>query len=169
VSSRGKYVNENRALEEAIKAAKRSPCSKSKRGVVLWCPEIYCSLTLGWNHPPEPMFCDGSEACRESCGKLCVHAEADALINAQHNVDGYSMLHVKVADGEAVPSGPPSCWQCSRLLLGAKIKKVWLLHEEGLKLYTARDFHEQTLKNCGLPAILPALEESPPEKRPLGF
>ena len=29
------------------------------------------------------------------------------------------MLHVKVVDGQAVPSGPPSCVDCSKLILTA--------------------------------------------------
>lgn len=61
------------------------------------------------------------------------------------------MLHVKVdASGQMVVSGPPSCDQCSKLILRAGIAGVWLLHEEGWKRYTAQEFHEATLQTCGL-------------------
>jgi hypothetical protein len=61
------------------------------------------------------------------------------------------MLHVKVVKGIATISGPPSCWQCSRLILEAGIAGMWLLHSEGLHRYTAEEFHRLTLEHCKLP------------------
>lgn len=90
-----------------------------------------------------------------------MHVEQAALLDAleqedlteENRVDGASMLHVKVIDGKAVPSGEPSCWQCSRLILASGIKTMWLLHEDGLKAYTAKEFHMKTLEHCNLPAV----------------
>ena len=113
----------------------------------------------GFNHPPAPFTCDGSTACREACGKVCVHAEADALLQATKGLPdpwfmgGAEMLHVKVVNGREVPSGPPSCWQCSRLILESGIAGMWLLHEEGFQRYTPEEFHRLTLEHCGLPVI----------------
>lgn len=116
---------------------------------------------MGCNHPPGRIACDGSESCRASCGKLAVHAEQDALLRCVASglqVHGLEMLHTKVAlvDGlwVSVPGGPPSCSDCSKLILEAGIDGMWLMEKrEGEARpvrYTASEFHEQTLRNCGL-------------------
>ena len=152
-------MDEHKALEAAVEAAKRSPCAKSQRGVVLFHREEGI-VGSGFNHPPTPFACDGSEACRAACNKLCIHAENAALRDylwhrqeaAVHPRD-IEMLHVKAVDGKAVPSGPPSCWQCSRLILDAGLKSMWLLHEEGLQAYDPEEFHRLTLAHNSLPVI----------------
>lgn len=63
------------------------------------------------------------------------------------------MLHVKVVEGIGVPSGLPSCWQCSREILVSGLSWFWLFHDDGLKKYSPVDFHEQTLRNVGLPVL----------------
>ena len=141
------------ALAAAVQAGCQSPCVKSKRGVVLWTPDQGL-VEIGWNHPPTGFSCHGTQSCRKACGKVSVHAEMDALIKAgraEIPVVGMEMLHVKVVDGEAVPSGPPSCVDCSKHILEAGLAGMWLLHEEGLKRYTASDFHRLTLEHLGLP------------------
>lgn len=152
---------EEEALEDAVRAATQSPCAKSQRGVVIWNRELFDYIAMGWNHPPKGFDCDGSEACREYCNRVCVHAEQHAILQAKSGIHGYEMLHVKVVDGEPVPSGPPSCWQCSRLILEAGISKMWLLHESDrhgklvthLQAYSAEVFHSLTLQNCHLPIV----------------
>jgi len=144
---------EQQALNLAVMSANASPCAKSKRGVVLFHRETGVMGT-GFNHPPHPFMCDGSVECREHCSKVCIHAEADALLKSpfkQGVLPECEMLHVKVVDGEAVPSGPPSCWQCSRLILASKVKGIWLLHQGGLRFYPAEEFHRITLHHHGLP------------------
>ena len=148
------------AMLLAVDAAKRSPCAKSKRGVVIWCP-INSMFAIGFNHPPDGFRCDDSDACREHCNKLCLHAEQEALMAARGRSVFRSsprvlhLLHVKVdADGNAVPSGPPSCWQCSRLIVDClHIDTVWLLEDEGLRSYTPHEFHVRTLEYCQLPVF----------------
>ncbi len=135
----------------AVQAAKMSPCAKSQRGVVIWRGSDV--VATGANHQPMPMVCDGSEACRVDCGKLCIHAERDALNIAGEQARGAELLHVKVADGKPVVSGSPSCWQCSRDILEAGIRTVWLLQADGLVAYAAIEFHEISLKHHGLPVI----------------
>lgn len=148
-------MNEHEALERAIRVARDGPCQKSRRGVVVWHGN---TAFFGWNHPPKPFVCDGSAECKAACGKVCVHAEAHAILATTKGnpdpwfLDGAEMLHVKVVDGKAVPSGEPSCWQCSRLILEAGISGMWLLHEEGLRRYTAEEFHQLTLEHCGFPS-----------------
>lgn len=145
-------MDEHKALEEAIEAAKNSPCSKSKRGVIIWDGRSGAGRwSSGFNGPPAGFTCDGSDACRESCGMICVHAEIRALMHVGR--EHTDLLHVKVKAGQPVASGPPSCPHCSKAILDRGISRVWLLHETGLRLYSAEDFHVQTLLNCKLPII----------------
>ena len=91
------------------------------------------------------------------CPRLAVHAEQAALLIAGLDARGAHLLHVKVKDGVAVTSGPPSCVECSKLILHAGIAVVWLYEErEGapqLVGYPAADFHAASLAHDGLPRI----------------
>lgn len=143
---------EHDALKAAVELANLSPCSKSKRGVVIF--NRYRVLGRGYNHPPGPFICAGDDACRAACGRICIHAEQAALLDYEQGGDDTELLHVKVEGAQAVPSGPPSCWQCSRLiLLVPDIQGVWLLHEAGLRRYSSIEFHRETLRTCGLPMV----------------
>lgn len=147
--------SEQHALLAATRIGQRSPCAKSQRGVVIFHRERGL-LASGYNAQPFPFQCDGSELCRANCNKLCVHAEVRAiheLYRSGYDITGSEMLHVKVQNGKAVPSGPPSCWQCSREILVSGIVGFWLLHDSGLRRYSAEEFHTETLKNTGLPVI----------------
>ena len=142
------------ALISAIDQAEQSPCSKSKRGVTIWCATTGFIYGFGFNTPPPRFGCDGSYACRHHCNKLCTHAELNAIMDCGTNGGyGNELLHVKVVDGHTATSGPPSCWQCSRQIVDAGIDGVWLLHDAGWKRYTAEEFHEATLRHCELPVI----------------
>ena len=151
------YTAEN-ALPVAVGVALDSTCAKSKRGVVLF-SRAHGVLSSGYNGPPAPFSCDGSDRCRVACGKICVHAEMRAILaldsharKVHAKMNSLEMLHVKVdKDGYAVPSGPPSCWECSRHILEAGISYMWLLHEDGLRRYDAVEFHRLTLRHHGLP------------------
>jgi len=143
--------DEEWALKEAVKASLNSNC-KSKRGVVIW-NRATGLVSIGFNAPPKPLICDGSETCRANCAKTAVHAEQAALIGARGYVFPLSeceMIHVKSIDGVAVTSEKPSCWQCSKLILAAGVKSMWLYQKEGFVEYTALDFHDKTLINCEL-------------------
>lgn len=148
-------MDENEALKIATMCAQGSPCKKSRRGVVLWRRDFNSYIYKGCNHPPRPFVCNGSQECADACSKICIHAEQDAIMDAVRNLDNlryFQLLHVKVnAEGNPVPSGPPSCWQCSKLILISGIERVWLLHEDGLKAYTPELFHEYTLRENDLP------------------
>jgi deoxycytidylate deaminase len=148
--TRSEY-DEKWALNEAVEAAKHSKC-KSQRGVVIW-HRPSGSRTIGWNAPPLPFVCDGSDACKAQCSKTAVHAEQAALLSALHfpiPMNQCEMLHVKIVNGLAVTSEKPSCWACSKLILQSGLKSMWLYQKEGLVEYSALEFHEQTLKNCDL-------------------
>lgn len=143
--------DENWALNEAVKASLNSNC-KSKRGVVIW-HRRWGIISSGWNAPPKPFICDGSESCRANCAKTAVHAEQAALMNylgSNFNTNECEMIHVKSVDGVAVVSEKPSCWQCSKLILSSGLKSMWLYQKEGLIEYKPSEFHEQTLINCDL-------------------
>lgn len=105
-------------------------------------------LSAGWNAPPEPFHCTG--ACIERCRDYTVHAEQRALLHHEKR-PGIDMLHVQLADGKLVASGPPSCSQCSKLMLEQGIEGMWLLHPYGWHRYPLVEFHELTLEECEIP------------------
>ncbi len=82
----------------------------------------------GFNGQPLPFTCSGSEHCKRDCGKLCLHAEERAIraAGALDDVADLELVHVKVVNGNVVPGGGPSCWQCSRLVVEVKLRGVWL-------------------------------------------
>lgn len=126
------------SILKAIEAAKLSPC-QSKRGVSIWTEHGH--LCSGYNHKPKGFTCDGSNACKRLCAQDAIHAEQHALHFAGSQAEGSEMLHVKVFDGALVASGPPSCLQCSKLIVQAGISGMWLFHTDGWKRYTAARFH----------------------------
>lgn len=94
-----------------------------------------------------------------------IHAESRALGVARmtaycdkHLLSNTHMLHVKIVDGDVVPGGGPSCWQCSREVLDTDLGGVWLYEHDnrvagapGLwRFYRAREFHLATLRACGI-------------------
>lgn len=93
--------------------------------------------------------CDGSDACKCVCRKTAVHAEQMAILQAE-NVHDAQMLHVKTVNGDPVVSGAPSCLECSKLILEAGIKFMWLWEPRGLVRYSAEKFHEETLRFHGM-------------------
>lgn len=166
-------------IEEARKAALKSPCQKSKRGVAVFNPEEaerrrphmhqhsgnIIVAGVGFNGPPLGFRCDGSVECRRDCAKFCLHAEHRAIRAAGilDDVGDLELVHVKVIGEHVVPGGPPSCWQCSREVVDVGLRGVWLfevidgdvtghdLRDVGVwRYYTAYSFHVATLKNCGL-------------------
>jgi deoxycytidylate deaminase len=152
-------------IARAVAAATLSPCAKSKRGAVVYYPKAALVLGEGHNGQPDPFLCRDSAGCRESCAKLCVHAESRAIAAAIASATKLRakppvlaethLLHAKVVDGQLVTSGGPSCWQCSRDVVEHKIDGVWLYEDDGSRFYgwrfyTAIQFHAATLDACGL-------------------
>jgi len=130
----------------------RSPCGKSKRGVVIYDRESHAVLAWGHNEPALGA-CGNNAACRAACARICVHAEQQALL-INFSAYNFDLVHVKVVDGSLVPSGGPSCVECSKLILAAGVDGVWLFHAEGWRRYPAEEFHMLTLAALGLPLTL---------------
>lgn len=133
-------------VDAAVQQAGYSPC-RSQRGAVVFvteAPTIYIK-GRGHNRKPYGFACDRSDACKARCRTEAVHAEQHALLNAGHRTAGADLLHVKIVDGALVPSGGPSCVECSKLALAAGIAGVWLYHETGWVRYVADTFHAMSL------------------------
>jgi hypothetical protein len=79
-----------------------------------------------------------------------VHAEQAALLRVGRRARDSEMLHVKTVDAALVPSGPPSCVECSKLILAAGIAGMWLFHADGWRRYDASDFHGVSLGTAAL-------------------
>lgn len=129
-------------VEQAVKAARNSPCAKSKRGVVVFgmCENGKIEIfSEGFNGPPAPFDCSGRPQCIRDCGRIAVHAEIRALAELRRPtyaryrgksgmpVDGLHLVHVKAVHGELVPGGGPSCEACSKVILDrGVIDWIWL-------------------------------------------
>jgi len=145
----------DKALKTAIDEAKKSSCMKSHRGAVVFDTQTGQVWGAGRNEPPSPFICDGT--CEGFCGKVAIHAEQNAIYNALEkysSIRGLHLIHIKVVDGQPVPGGPPSCIECSKLIVRMGLGTVWLflgnLEEAGeWKSYTAEEFHLATMKNLG--------------------
>ena len=125
-------------IAAAVQAATHSPCQKSKRGAAIFEPWSGRVIGIGNNHLPID-HCTGSDRCRATCGRRCIHAEEVAVRAALHcrRVIEFSLVaapvelvHAKVVDGQLVGSGGPSCWQCARLLVEVQVAAVWLYRDE---------------------------------------
>lgn len=166
-------------IDEAVRQAMRSPCVKSKRGVVLYNPEISDrwargdemsladSATFvagrGFNGPPKGFLCTSGPACREACSQICIHAEERAIRDGGmlDDVGDLELVHVKAGEGGvlvASPFGPgKACVTCSRTVLDVGLRGVWLYEStpptvtEKWRYYTAAEFHVATLRHNGLP------------------
>ena len=133
----------------ALAQASFSPC-RSKRGAVVFRETSHGVVSIiarAHNRKPEGFDCDGSVSCKATCRVDAIHAEQGALVRAGLHAQGAELLHVKAIDGQLVPSGPPSCVQCSKLALAAQISGVWLYHGDGWRRYDSREFHRLSLAN----------------------
>jgi hypothetical protein len=149
--------------EHPVVVSKRKRYISAKRLEGTW-TEGHRVVATGTNRPMVGE-CDGSDACRSSCREICVHAEQAALVEAGPvRARGAEVFHLKVAEGQPVASGVPSCVQCSKAMLLAEVAGVWLLQRVVQLLpnpphrvqvdrwvrWTAEEFHVETLKTLGL-------------------
>jgi hypothetical protein len=155
------------AINWAIGEAISSPCQKSKRGVVIYDPNLedtsmFSPIGTGLNGPPRG-GCDGS--CRSRCSELAVHAEVRAIRASSywlgrtgylpHRLDNMHLVHVKVTNDkgpwELTAGKGPCCIGCSAQLLDVNIGRIWLYetHPDGNRwvCYTAEEFHRVTIEN----------------------
>lgn len=122
----------DKAVEHALDAARQSPCAKSKRGVSAYIFDTARDGRLfskAFFNGPAAGFCDASDFCKASCSKRCVHAEMRA-VRSLTCPELFCLVHVKVDEnGKLLAGHGPSCWQCSREILDAKIEGVWLYEQ----------------------------------------
>lgn len=163
------------AVSGAEWVARKSPCIKSKRGVVIYrCKqridanhEIAIETNAaGYNGPPwfgargdDPGvegLCDGSEACRAACGRRCVHAEQRALWElVDHGIQDVPahflrLVHVEIGnDGKVKVGKGPSCVECSKIIADRGIGGIWLYER------TAVPDKSAELEGSGVFAVLP--------------
>lgn len=130
-------------IQQAISASLQSPC-RSKRGAAIWRERYRLAIAIGWNDLPLGA-CDGSDACKETCGRVAIHAEQRALLSASAIFSDCAMLHVRTIDGALVPSGEPSCIECAKLIVASGIGAMYLYHADGWRLYDVADFYYRSL------------------------
>ena len=153
----------------AERVAARSPCKKSRRGVVVFSPETFDRLYppeyeptehdaaihgVGFNGAPSwpvgtPTFgCDGSDKCRSLCRKRCAHAATRALRTVSEEAYRLHLAQVKIGDdGHVAPSGGPSCAACALAILdNGAVEVVWLYQEGGWCGYAASTFYSLSMR-----------------------
>lgn len=143
-------------VRAAIVVASTATCGKSRRGVAILDRTQGRVVAVAANGPPVPFVCEHTALCVATCRRIAVHAEQRALmiaLNSGARARHLEIVHVKVDEaGQPVPSGGPSCVDCSKLLLDAGVYCVYLLHEGGVwRWYEAYTFHEMSLASQSLP------------------
>ena len=136
-------------IDEAVKEAIKSPCDKSKRGVVIADNNTGEIIGRGYNRPPKDFECEPSY-CKNICSSYAIHAEENAIFDALENnykLNNSTLFHIKAVDEKPVASGGPSCVNCSKIILDKDIKQVVLKHENGYGVYESKEFHELSLKS----------------------
>ena len=144
-------------LQAFVREAIAGPCRKSRRGALLLADNM---LEVGVNRRADGRPCTGSAECRAACAQICNHAEEAAVVAAMRRrarLENVHVLHVAIGEDDKPRSDKitPSCITCSRLMLAAGVSVVWLWGLTGARHewcpWPIRDFHEATLRNCGLP------------------
>lgn len=143
-------------IDLAVEVSGWSPC-RSKRGVVIFSEGDV--ISHGYNYKPRGFDCDGSDTCKATCRREAVHAEQQALLSAGNRARASQMLHVKTVGGKLVPSGGPSCVECSKLARAAGIAWFWLYHDTGWRRYEMAEFHVLSIAAAALPS--PPAQEPP--------
>lgn len=143
-------------VDFAVEVSQWSPC-RSKRGVVVFRGDDI--ITHGHNYKPRGFECDGSAECKATCRVEAVHAEQHALLYRGSDARGADMLHVKTTNGALVPSGGPTCVQCSKLMVAAGMAGMWLFHADGWRRYDIAEFHRLSLAAPDPQALHPQDEE----------
>lgn len=133
------------AIEFAVKLSTMSICRSQRGAAIFRDNEVYAG---GYNYKPLGFDCNGSDDCKRTCFEEAVHAEQHALISVEVSARKFDMLHVKTVGGALVPSGPPSCTQCSKLALASGIRYFWLYHDTGWQRYHMPDFHHRSILNA---------------------
>ena len=143
-------------LEEAVtwmsvasEEAKKSPCARDKRGVVIVKESL--EIGLGFNAPPVGYICE-PKYCQPTCKDYSVHAEMNAIADAVKrgnglNLMGARMYHARVENGVLQDSRRPKCYQCSKHGVAFGLREFVLKHKEGYTLYSIQEFNQVSLKS----------------------
>ena len=144
----GKELEEGMAfINEAVKVAHNSPCTKSHRGCVL--VKNGKIIATGYSGAPHDKICRPcirEDIVDNSKTELCyaIHAEQRAILNAlkdNQDLSGSRLYHIKVKNGVVLPTDDISCTLCSRFILETGIAEMALLHHDGLTVYDAEEYN----------------------------
>jgi deoxycytidylate deaminase len=136
-------------MNVAIEEAKKSPCARDKRGVVIVKDGL--EIGLGFNAPPPGFICE-SRHCQPTCKDYAVHAEMNAIADAVRKGNGQKLIgarmyHARVEGGVLQDSRKPRCYQCSKHLVAFGLEEFVLKHEEGYALYSVQEFNRLSLES----------------------
>ncbi|MCL5784735.1 MAG: hypothetical protein M1142_05295 [Patescibacteria group bacterium] len=114
-------------IDAATEEAKRSPCAKSKRGAIVF--KDGQILGRDHNHPNIPHTCV-PDVCMSYCSVYTTHAERGACQDAifkGNNLDGASILHMKVKKGLVMPVEQAQCLDCSSYLMKLRSSGIYII------------------------------------------
>lgn len=114
-------------IDVAIDEARRSPCAKSKRGAVVF--KDGQILGRDHNHPNIPHTCV-PDVCMNYCSFYTTHAERGACqdgIFRGNNLDGASILHMKIKNGLVKPVEKAECLDCSSYLMKLRSSGIYIV------------------------------------------
>ena len=133
-------------MDAATTLSRKAPCERDQRGVVI--VRHNRIIGAGVNAPPQGYACE-SRYCKPTCKDYAVHAEMNAIANADaqgHSVHGAIMYHARGENGVLQVSRKPKCYACSKHILAFSLGGIVLNHEEGLTLYTAKELNDLSLE-----------------------
>jgi len=144
-------------IEAARQAAMTSTCQRDHRGAVVFRDNQI--LGVAANGPLPPLECK-LEVCGNVCGIFAMHAERLSIIhalNAQVDLTGASVLHVRIEDDEVQVSGALRCEDCTGYMtrVGRNKRKMVLnefilLQEGGWTAYGIDEADKISRRNLGL-------------------
>lgn len=150
-------------LNEALREAQKATCTKSKVGAIIIKDGIV--IGRGFNSPPGNL--ESQRRCNrkselkpgfKSDKTCCVHAEQRAIIDAlKNNSDKLIGSDIYLArlngDGSKKEFSKPYCTICSKLILDVGIKRTIRLKPEGVLVYEAEEYNNESYNYDGEPTV----------------
>jgi len=147
-----KLNDEEYWMMRAAEVAKNALCLKAKCGTVI----VKGNEIIGEGYNAPPLDDISNRTClvvfkyppkKNYDHTCCMHAEQRAILNAMkkkpEKIIGSTLYFIRVDEhGNIKKSGKPYCTVCSRWALDSGIAYFALWHEDGIKLYSTKEYNE---------------------------
>jgi deoxycytidylate deaminase len=150
-----------RFLHEALEEANKATCARSKVGAIIVKNGVV--IGRGFNSPPGNL--ESQRRCErkaelkpgfKSDKSCCVHAEERAILDAMKNnpdqLLGSDMYLARLTgDSSKKEFSKPYCTICSKLTLDVGIHRTIRLKPEGIVVYEAEEYNDESYAYDGEP------------------